>query len=257
MVKKQKWYTVWVGKAPGVYTSWEECREQTHGIAGARYKSFATEAEARLAFEQGAPERKTCAQKATTEKSSPFQNTLFADVTDFIEEHTQLKPVQEAVAAPTVTDSPSNPPEWRTDTVLPLPEGVHSDAIAVDAACSGNPGNMEYRGIDLRTGAEVFHVGPMWATNNIGEFLAIVHALAFLEKEDNTHSIIYSDSRTAQLWVRRKECRSLLKETDKSRMALSLVKRATLWLHAHGQPNNIVKWDTDKWGEIPADFGRK
>ena len=89
-----------------------------------------------------------------------------------------------------------NPPDYRHDTVLPLPMEVEADAIAVDAACSGNPGPMEYRGVDLRTGQELFHFGPIQGTNNIGEFLAIVHALALQKKEGATRTI-YSDSRTA------------------------------------------------------------
>ena len=68
----------------------------------------------------------------------------------------------------------TNPPDWRHDTVLPLPAEVVANAWAVDAACSGNPGPMEYQAIDLATGAQVFHFGPMHGTNNIGEFLAIV-----------------------------------------------------------------------------------
>ena len=76
-----------------------------------------------------------------------------------------------------------NPPDYRHDTVLPLPMEVTANAWAVDAACSGNPGPMEYQAIDLATGAQVFHFGPMHGTNNIGEFLAIVHALALLDKQ--------------------------------------------------------------------------
>ena len=68
---------------------------------------------------------------------------------------------------------PVNPPSWRNDTVLPLPNEVIANAWAVDAACSGNPGPMEYQCIDLQTGAQVFHYGPIHGTNNIGEFLAI------------------------------------------------------------------------------------
>ena len=79
-----------------------------------------------------------------------------------------------------------NPPEIRHDTVLPLPLEVKAAAIAVDAACSGNPGPMEYQGIDLQTGTQLFHFGPVKGTNNIGEFLAIVHALALLEKQNIT-----------------------------------------------------------------------
>ena len=86
-----------------------------------------------------------------------------------------------------------NPPDYRHDTVLPLPLEVTANAIAVDAACSGNPGMMEYRGVDLATGEVVFHYGPIYGTNNIGEFLAIVHALALMEQK-GINRVIYSDS---------------------------------------------------------------
>ena len=51
----------------------------------------------------------------------------------------------------------TNPPDWRHDTVLPLPPEVTAQAWAVDAACSGNPGPMEYQAIDLATGDQIFH----------------------------------------------------------------------------------------------------
>ena len=98
---------------------------------------------------------------------------------------------------------PANPPSWRNDTVLPLPMEVNAKAWAVDAACSGNPGPMEYQCIDLQTGAQVFHYGPLHGTNNIGEFLAIVHALALMEQRGITDKVIYSDSVNAQLWVQK------------------------------------------------------
>ena len=56
---------------------------------------------------------------------------------------------------------PVNPPSWRNDTVLPLPNEVRATAWAVDAACSGNPGPMDYQCLDLQTGAQVFHYGPI------------------------------------------------------------------------------------------------
>lgn len=104
----------------------------------------------------------------------------------------------------------TNPPEWRHDTVLPLPPEVVANAWAVDAACSGNPGPMEYQAIDLATGAQVFHFGPMHGTNNIGEFLAIVHALALMEQQGIRDRVIYSDSYNAILWVRKKQCKTKL-----------------------------------------------
>lgn len=110
---------------------------------------------------------------------------------------------------------PVNPPSWRNDTVLPLPNEVIANAWAVDAACSGNPGPMEYQCIDLQTGAQVFHYGPIHGTNNIGEFLAIVHALALMQQKGITDKIIYSDSVNAQLWVSKKQCKTKLSALPK------------------------------------------
>lgn len=140
-----------------------------------------------------------------------------------------------------------------------IPELVR-DSIAVDGACSGNPGTMEYRGVDVLTGAELFHQGPFQqATNNIGEYLALVHALALFHKQGNTHTAIYSDSRTAIVWVtRERRCKTKLQRTEANAKVMDLVARADRWLAAHPTwPNAILKWKTEEWGEIPADFGRK
>ena len=149
-----------------------------------------------------------------------------------------------------------NPPSYRNDTVLPLPMEVTANAIAVDAACSGNPGKMEYRGIDLATGAEVFHFGPVYGTNNIGEFLAIVHALALMEKT-GVKKTIYSDSYNAILWVKKKQCKTKLERTPRTEQLFGIIARAENWLRTHTYSIPIVKWETKKWGEVPADFGRK
>ena len=134
--------------------------------------------------------------------------------------------------------------------------GEASYALAVDAACSGNPGPMEYRGVYLGDGKEIFHFGPVHGTNNIGEFLAIVHALALLDKQ-GLKMTIYSDSRTAISWVRKKCCKTQLERTEHTEQLFQLIERAEAWLKAHRVTNPIVKWETDQWGEIPADFGRK
>ena len=134
---------------------------------------------------------------------------------------------------------------------------VTADAWAVDAACSGNPGPMEYQCIDLQTGARVFHFGPVYGTNNIGEFLAIVHALALLDKMGNTTKTIYSDSYNAMLWVSKKQCKTKLERTPQTERLYQIVARAEHWLATHRYSNPIVKWETKQWGEVPADFGRK
>ena len=136
--------------------------------------------------------------------------------------------------------------------------GIVRDSIAVDGACSGNPGVMEYRGVDVPTGAELFHAGPFQdATNNIGEFLAIVHALALFDQQGNDHTAIYSDSVTALAWIRARQCRSKLARTDANARLFEIIGRAERWLATHPWPNALLKWKTSEWGEIPADFGRK
>ncbi|RED48724.1 ribonuclease H1 domain-containing protein [Seonamhaeicola aphaedonensis] len=130
-------------------------------------------------------------------------------------------------------------------------------SISVDAASSGNPGKMEYRGVDTKTKKQLFIQGPFEeGTNNIGEFLAIVHGLAFLKKHESNR-IIYTDSKTAISWVKKKTCNTKLKRTDKNKPLFELVDRAENWLKANTYSTVIVKWETKAWGEIPADFGRK
>ncbi|MDU8884766.1 ribonuclease H family protein [Yeosuana sp. MJ-SS3] len=131
------------------------------------------------------------------------------------------------------------------------------NSIAVDAAVSGNPGKMEYRGVDTKTKREIFKQGPFEeGTNNIGEFLAIVHGLALLKKK-NSNCIIYTDSKTAMSWVKKKTCNTKLEKRDKNKTLFELVDRAVEWLKNNTYKTTIAKWETKAWGEIPADFGRK
>jgi ribonuclease HI len=131
------------------------------------------------------------------------------------------------------------------------------DSYAVDAAASGSPGPVEYRCVHLPTGREVFRRGPFEdGTNNVGEFLAIVHALA-LFKQNEIGSPIYSDSETALIWVRGKRCRTNLEKTERNEELFNLIERAEAWLQGNDYANKVAKWETDQWGENPADFGRK
>ena len=137
-----------------------------------------------------------------------------------------------------------------------LPAEVPAEALAVDAACSGNPGPMEYRGVYLRTGQTIFHFGPVYGTNNIGEFLAIVHALALM-KQKNISIPIFSDSRNAMNWVKQKRCKTKLERNARTENLFQMIERAENWLKNNKYDIPILKWETDKWGEVPADFGRK
>lgn len=131
------------------------------------------------------------------------------------------------------------------------------NSISVDAASSGNPGVMEYRGVDTKTKKQLFIQGPFpEGTNNIGEFLALVHGLALLKKNNSEH-ILYTDSKIAMSWVRKKTCNTKLVRGPKNEKLFELIERAITWLKTNSYNTTIVKWETKAWGEIPADFGRK
>ena len=216
--QKAKFYVVWQGRESGIYDSWTACEAQVKGVA-AKYKGFATLAEAEKAFAEG------------------------------YEKHISFTPRTTSSA----TISPTTPLSF--DDMLKF--GVKLPALAVDAACSGNPGKMEFRGVIADTSTQVFHRGPyIGGTNNIGEFLAIVLGLAYL-KQKNLPWALYSDSKTAIAWVRQKQCKTKIEWTAHNQDLLTAVRAAEKWLHENTWTTPIYKWDTEHWGEIPADFGRK
>lgn len=151
--------------------------------------------------------------------------------------------VTKAVSAPNKKESKQN---------------IIQDSISVDAACSGNPGLMEYQCVETVSKKPIFHQGPIKdGTNNIGEFLALVHALALLKKHKNEHTSIYTDSITAISWVKNKKAKTNLQRTTNNDIIFDLIQRGENWLQTNTFKNPILKWNTESWGEIPADFGRK
>jgi ribonuclease HI len=213
-MKKQKYYVVWEGVKPGIYTNWDDAKAQVQGYPTAKYKSFEDSAEATKAFRGSYKDHINFAKNKTTPSVSTTQN---ADNQRIIKE-----------------------------------------SICVDAACSGNPGNMEYRCVYTKTKEQLFHQGPFpQGTNNVGEFLALVHGLAMLKKEGKLTMPIYTDSKTAMAWVRNKKVKTELKQTKKNDQIFDLIERALTWLNTNTYANPIIKWETEDWGEIPADFGRK
>lgn len=222
MAKKQKYYVVWQGNQPGIYDSWAECEKQIKGVAGAKYKSYESRTLAEQAFRIGPELAASVVERQT-------QGACILGVDD---------------EGMTVV---------RSNVQGPKPE---LDAIAVDAACSGNPGVMEYQGVYVASRTQLFHYKAPVGTNNIGEFLAIVHGLAYLKK-NNLKQVLYSDSVNAINWVRAKQCRTKLALTPETAPLYEVIRRAEAWLHNNSYSTEIRKWDTDHWGEIPADFGRK
>jgi ribonuclease HI len=132
------------------------------------------------------------------------------------------------------------------------------DSIVVDAAWNSVNKDMEYQGIFYKSGKRIFHNGPMPnGTNNVGEFLAIVHALGYCHKHGLEDIPVYSDSRNAITWVKAMKCKTNLEESSKTKHIFDLIKRAELWLKNNTYKNPVLKWETKSWGENPADFGRK
>ena len=145
----------------------------------------------------------------------------------------------------------------KSKSIKNLENGPDLNSISVDAASSGNPGVMEYQGVDTKTKEVLFKMGPFKnATNNIGEFLALVHGIAMMEHQ-NKKKIIYSDSITAISWVNKKKCQTKLKRNEENKDVFILIERAILWIKKNNFSVKIKKWETKLWGEIPADFGRK
>lgn len=131
------------------------------------------------------------------------------------------------------------------------------DSISVDGAWNTATGIVEYQGVHTGTEKVLFKVGPFEdGTNNIVEFLAIVHALAYC-KQNNIKLPIYSDSRNAIGWVRDKVARTNHNRSEKNKKLFELIDRAIKWLNENTYDNEILKWETKAWGENPADFGRK
>ena len=143
--------------------------------------------------------------------------------------------------------------KWKEASVKPI-----LPSLCVDAACSGSPGKLEYRGVFTESAAEFFRVGPFPdGTNNVGEFLAIVHALTWMAKNESQLPV-YSDSENAISWVYTGKCKTQLKHTPRNAPLFVMIRSAENWLAENELLDDaVLKWDTELWGENPADFGRK
>jgi ribonuclease HI len=213
---KQKYYVVWAGKQPGIYKTWAECQAQVNQFPQAKFKSYESLAEAEKAYQGGAKSYWGQVQS----KGSGVPKTSKASAS------------------------------------IPMDQ-IDYDSISVDVGTRGNPGPVEYKGVDTQTGEVLFAVGPIRkGTNNLGEFLAIVHALAYL-KQHNSTKTIYSDSANALKWLKQKKVSTTLARDESTQEIWTLIDRAEQWLQQNSYKNKVLKWETKSWGEIKADYGRK
>ena len=213
-IKEPKFYVVWVGKTPGIYETWEECKLNISKFKGAKYKSFLSREEAEHFFKEG--------YEAYVKVRLPKEKEIKRELT---EEEKNSKPIP--------------------------------NSISVDAACSSNPGPFEYRGVHTTSKRILFQSELIpGGSNNIGEFLAIVHALSLCKKHNRTDTI-YSDSKTAIGWVKNKKVNTTIIETFENKKTFDLIRRAENWLKNNTYQNKVLKWQTRIWGEVAADYGRK
>lgn len=219
---KQKFYVVWEGKQPGVYGTWAECQAQTDHYTGAKYKSYESRAAADAAYKAGWKGNWGTGASSASGSSKG-------------------KPAASRGRSASVETSAE----------------IDYDSISVDVGTRGNPGPVEYKGVDTQTGDIIFSCGPIKkGTNNLGEFLAIVHALALLKKEGSSRTV-YSDSVNAMKWVKQKKVATTLPRDASTEEIWILIDRAERWLQTNTYDNKLLKWQTKVWGEIKADYGRK
>ena len=209
---KQKYYAVWQGRTPGIFSNWEECKRSVEGYVWAQYKSFASHEECKVALRRPPAE-----YIGTTAKPG----------------------------APTVSEKQ----KYGTPII---------ESICVDGAWNTVSGWCEYQWVMTHDAETKILAGWPYAdgTNNIVEFLGIVHALQYCS-ENELSLPIYTDSITAISWVKARNARTKQPRNAKNMELFVLLDRAVLWLKSNEYKNPILKWETKAWGEIPADFGRK
>jgi len=158
-VAKPKFYVVWVGHNTGIYTDWATCSKQVLGVAGAKYKSFATKAQAEAAFKHGPSYTATAnSSAASTTESSPSQPAK--------------KPAK-----------PNSVATWNAEAIATLSEDT---LIYTDGGCEPNPG-------EAGSGMAIYRDGKideLWyglfnpnGTNNTAELNALHQALLIAAEE--------------------------------------------------------------------------
>jgi ribonuclease HI len=219
---KQKYYTVWKWREIGIFDNWDACKKSVDGYIGARYKSYPTENEAKLALQWG------------------VQNSI----------HTNMK-VDWLYSW------------WKNDIKKPDSQLPNSNfilpSISVDWAWNTITGWCEYQWVMTDNPKTKVFAGWPYAdgTNNIVEFLGLVHALRYCQEYDLANLPIYTDSVTAIAWVRNKTAKTTQPRNKKNAELFWLLDEAIIWLKSNSYKNPILKWETQIWWEIPADFGRK
>lgn len=270
----KKYYVIWKGKSTGIFESWDEVKVLIRGVAGAKYKSFSSLEEAQFAFKN--PDTVKPSNKIKKPKYYViWDGDNSAIYTDWNIAQQKMKGLSKdqlktfgsrILAEKALIEGPEGyknidfrkTKDLSAEEIEKIGRPVEM-SLSVDAACNEMTGIMEYQGVWVfDRSSTLFRMGPYkGGSNNIGEFLALVHALALFQKEKDLRFRtipIYSDSRIAMTWLQSGKCRTKIKPSNEVQ---NMIARAEKWLSTNKFSNPIIKWETKVWGEIPADFGRK
>lgn len=129
-----------------------------------------------------------------------------------------------------------------------------TSGLVVDGSFLWGKKKLQYQVVDIET-SELIYTSPVYigGSSNVAEYLAIIHGLAYADK-NGLKCDIYSDSYIAMGWVRKRMCRT---REEMSEELKKVVDRSTLWLNLNLLSNKVLIWQSHLWGENPADFGRK
>jgi len=166
----KKFYVVWQGRTPGIYTDWNSCKAQVEKFAGAKYKAFPTQAEAQQAFAGGAA---SSSIRSTSKSSSTVKK----------------KPAVNGIKTYTAAEIDAMPLDVK---------------IFTDGGCEPNPGQAGSGMAIYRSENGKAHISELWyglynpmGTNNTAELNALYQALkmAKIESEQGKSVAIFCDSK--------------------------------------------------------------
>lgn len=241
---RKKWYVVWKGRQPGIFRTWDDCRQQVDGFSCPKFKSYRTEAEAIKAFGGGSMASVHGAQ--TGRKRKPTSQKLNPDQSPIRKASTRTGKRQD------------KRPRVAKQQMLPMDLKPDFDGLVVDGAYNTRTGDFEYQGVYLHDRRTAFKSAVLpQGTNNLAEFLGLVAGLRHVA-DTGLQCVVYSDSQVAIAWVREKKhkCGPVIEGLVTDEVA-KLTQDAVDWLHANPNHAKVLQWRTRHWGENPADYGRK
>ena len=150
-----------------------------------------------------------------------------------------------------------NPPSYRNDTVLPLPMEVRANAgcgccVQWQPRSDGVSGNRpadRCENFPFRSGSR--NQQYRWVSGYRPCFGIKYRWVS--KTKPYTATVI-----TPYYGSNKKSCKTKLERNLKTGTIISgNHPEPKKWLKTHQVQTPIIKWETTKWGEVPADFGRK